>query len=471
MRSPIDKSRRRLIKALTCLPLAPGVSMLASKNTQAMTCSPTGKSLVCIFLAGGADSFNIFVPGSSQGLIDYQNARGELAVDESQLIEINDANLGTFGFNDQMSTMARLYQENRLAVISNTGTLIRPTTKSDYLAQVALPESLFAHNTQQKLWQTGAGIISGSNSYGWGSAIAEHAATCNGSANLSPGFSIAGDSSAWLESENSNYITLNGNNSLELMFGYADYSEWIPRNRLTRIRNSLQSLIGEAEDTRNPQMVRELAHALDNAQDATLGLDRVLRDTPLNQMQYSSTNRLAGQLHMVARLIASRERLGMQQQVFFVRMGGWDTHADQNERMPALFQTLNESINAFQNVIDDIGQSATVTSFTASDFGRTLTSNGNGTDHGWGGHNFVFGDAVDGGRVYGTIPSYSSSDNPDDAGEDDGAFAGRIIPTISVSQYGATIARWMGVSEERLASALPDLQNFSEQDLGFFLDS
>jgi uncharacterized protein (DUF1501 family) len=367
--------------------------------------------------------------------------------------------------------MARLYQENRLAVISNTGTLIRPTTKSDYLAQVALPESLFAHNTQQKLWQTGAGIISGSNSYGWGSAIAEHAATCNGSANLSPGFSIAGDSSAWLESENSNYITLNGNNSLELMFGYADYSEWIPRNRLTRIRNSLQSLIGEAEDTRNPQMVRELAHALDNAQDATLGLDRVLRDTPLNQMQYSSTNRLAGQLHMVARLIASRERLGMQQQVFFVRMGGWDTHADQNERMPALFQTLNESINAFQNVIDDIGQSATVTSFTASDFGRTLTSNGNGTDHGWGGHNFVFGDAVDGGRVYGTIPSYSSSDNPDDAGEDDGAFAGRIIPTISVSQYGATIARWMGVSEERLASALPDLQNFSEQDLGFFLDS
>ncbi|MBX2838439.1 MAG: DUF1501 domain-containing protein [Gammaproteobacteria bacterium] len=468
MRNSINKSRRNLIKALACLPVAPGVSMLSSGSAQAMSCSPAGKSLVCIFLAGGADSFNMFVPGSSQDLLDYQDVRGELAVDEGDLIEVTDPTLGTFGFNQQLDSLARLYQENRLAVVSNTGTLIRPTTKSDFLAQIALPESLFAHNTQQKLWQTGAGIVSGSNAFGWGSAISDHAASCNGNVNLAPGFSIAG-SSSWLDSETSNYITLNGSTNVELMFGYADYSEWIPQSRLNRIRGSLQALIGEAEQSSNPQMVRELAHSLDNAQNATTTLHRILRDTPLSQMEYDGLNRFAGQLHMVARLIAVREQLGMQQQVFFVQMGGWDTHADQNQRLPALFNTFNEGINAFQNVIDDIGQSSTVTAFTASDFGRTLTSNGNGTDHGWGGHNFVFGDAVAGGRVYGTMPSYTDTNNPDDAGDNNGAFAGRIIPTISVSQYGATLARWMGVDESRLAAALPDLNNFSEQDLGFFL--
>ena len=118
-------------------------------------------------------------------------------------------------------------------------------------------------------------------------------------------------------------------------------------------------------------------------------------------------------------------------------------------------------------VLDDIGAADSVTTFTASDFGRTLTSNGNGTDHGWGGHNFVFGNAVDGGRVIGQMPSYSRTNNPDDAGERDGSFAGRIIPQLSVNQYAATLSRWMGVGETELVNALPDLANFAERDLGF----
>jgi uncharacterized protein (DUF1501 family) len=128
---------------------------------------------------------------------------------------------------------------------------------------------------------------------------------------------------------------------------------------------------------------------------------------------------------------------------------------------------LNEAVNAFQSTIDDLNLSQSVTSFTASDFGRTLTSNGNGTDHGWGGHNFVFGGAVDGGRIIGAMPNYSVNDNPDDAGERDGSFAGRLIPKLSVNQYGATLSRWMGVSDSALSAALPDLANFTEQDLGF----
>ena len=158
----------------------------------------------------------------------------------------------------------------------------------------------------------------------------------------------------------------------------------------------------------------------------------------------------------------------MQRQVFFVPMGGWDTHADQLERQPALLDELNGALTLFQGAIDELGLASGVTTFTASDFGRALAGHGSGTDHGWGGHGFVFGGAVDGGRVVGATPSYAARDNPDDAGEDEGSFAGRIIPQISVSQYGATLARWMGVDEAAITGALPDLANFAERDLALF---
>jgi len=157
----------------------------------------------------------------------------------------------------------------------------------------------------------------------------------------------------------------------------------------------------------------------------------------------------------------------MQQQVFFVRMGGWETHAEQNDNLPRLLGEMDDAITAFQATIDDINKSSSTTCFTASDFGRTLTSNGNGTDHGWGGHNFVFGGAVSGGQVVGAIPSYARQDNPDDAIDDNGEFAGRIIPTQSVGQYGATLARWMGVPEQSLTSMFPDLSKFAVKDLSF----
>lgn len=425
----------------------------------------TGKSLVCIFLAGGADSFNMFVPGGA-AYNDYRNTRNELAVAESDLIGISDSAQGAFGFNSLLPAFASLYDQSRLAVVSNTGTLIRPTSRSDYLATNSLPQALFAHNTQQKLWQTGAGIVSGSTSFGWGGAIGDHAANCNGSINIAPAFSIAG-STDWLASANSNYISLNADVAVERMFGYDNISDFIPANRLSSIGRTLDELIAQGETSSNPLMMREIASSIGRATDATAALHTSLRENPLTQMQFDRRNKLATQLHLVARLIASREQLGMQQQVFFVQMGGWDTHSDQNERLPILMSALNEAVNAFQSTIDDLNLSQSVTSFTASDFGRTLTSNGNGTDHGWGGHNFVFGGAVDGGRIIGAMPNYSVNDNPDDAGERDGSFAGRLIPQLSVNQYGATLSRWMGVSDSALSTALPDLANFTEQDLGF----
>ncbi len=466
MKKPnFQKHRRNLLKQLAALPLGAGVSMLGSNDALAMDCS-NSKSLVCLFLAGGADSFNMFVPGSDRAYTDYINSRGPIAIPESGLLNVSDADQGAFGFNSLLPAFRGLYEQDRLAVVSNVGTLIRPTSQSDYLAEQALPESLFAHNTQQKLWQTGAGIVSGASGFGWGGAIASHATSCNGPAAVTPAFSIAG-TSAWLESANSRYISLNADFAVERMFGLDNISDWIPSNRLSRVGRTIEDLIAQGEASGNPAMLRTIADGLDQASIATTALHSALLRNTLPQMQFDSKNKLAKQLHLVARLISAREELGMSRQVFFVLMGGFDTHSDQGEREPVLMRELNDAVLAFQDTIDDIGAANSVTSFTASDFGRTLTSNGNGTDHGWGGHNFVFGGAVDGGRIVGQMPNYSSTNNPDEASERDGTFAGRLIPQISVNQYGATLSRWMGVSEAELSAALPDLQNFATSDLGF----
>jgi len=464
MRHPVDKEKRRLLKTLACLPLTSGVSMLTGNGRAHAAQCDGAKSLVCIFLAGGADSFNMFVPGGSR-YTDYLNSRNDLAATDNDLLPVTDAQQGSFAFHRLLPSMQAFYNEQRLAVVSNTGTLIQPTTKSDYLGTVALPQALFAHNTQQKLWQTGAGIVSGSTAFGWGGAIGVHAKNCNGNIPIAPAFSMGGTTD-WLASANANYVSLNADVAVERMYGYDNVSDWIPASRLSGVGQSLESLIAQGQAAGNTLMSRAIANSVGRASDATASLHAALQENTLPQMRYGGDNKLAKQLHLVARLIASREQLGMQKQVFFVLMGGWDTHSDQLERIPALYSGLNEAISAFQQTIDSLDLANSVTSFTASDFGRTLGSNGNGTDHGWGGHNFVFGGAVNGGRIIGETPSYASSNNPDDAGEEDGSFAGRIIPKISVNQYAATLSRWMGVSEADIQAALPDLQNFAQTDLG-----
>lgn len=380
-RQPANLSRRRLLQQLSALPVAGGLSLPFGRSPARAT-ADTGRSLVCIFLVGGADSLSMIVPGGALHA-DYRAARRELAVPETSLIEVSDAARGAFGFNDRLPSLASLYRQSRLAVVANTGPLIRPTTRADYVAARALPFALFAHLTQQNLWQTGVGIAGGNPSLGLGGAITDAAA---------------------------------------------------------------------------------------------------LRDTPLPPMHYDSRNPLAAQLHQATRLIAARECLGMKRQYLTVRMGGWDTHTDQNERLPPLLDALDDAIGAFQATVDDLGLAASVTGFTASEFGRTLGSIGNGTDHGWGGHHFVFGGTVDGGRIVGQMPGYAMQGACDEAiradsgqgvtvhgdtGQGDSSSAGCLIPSQSVAQYGATLMRWMGIPAPELAQALPELANFPTPDLGF----
>lgn len=430
------------------------------------------KALVCVFLFGGSDSFNLFVPRDQARYNQYARVRGNLAIARGSLVPANDGTQGEFGFHPSLSRLGNLYNQGKLAVISNVGTLVKPTSKDEYLESVAsgdlsmLPQDLFAHDAQQNEWQTAARIAD-NREFGWGGGIASRLERCNGNSTLAPGFSIAG-TNIWQTYGNSTYVRLSETGDLKPMLGYEQVSAGrIPDFAREDAVDRLNEIL-EASRTSSHLLEREAAATIGRSIESSRKLEQAVNanliNTPFNQ-----NNHLAAQMEQVARLIKARGELGMTRQVFFVGLGGWDTHTSQNNRLPALLSDLDDALSSFYTAIDsELGVAESVTTFTASDFGRTLTSNGDGTDHGWGGHYFVMGDSVDGGRIHGRMPSYELG-GPDDSKNPDRNPAGRIIPTLSVNQYGATLTKWMGVSDAELSTIFPDLNNFNQRDVGFMI--
>ncbi len=477
-------SRRQFLRKSLALPAAytasrvGGVSMLnmaaagltgglASNAAMAADCSGGAKSMVCLFLFGGADSFNMFVPIGNSEYDEYRTTRNDLAVAETDLLEVNDAQQGGFGFHRLLDSFQSMYSAGDLAVVSNVGPLLGPTAQADVGNLARLPESLFAHNTQQKLWQNAAGSISGSGAFGWGGAMGVQLAPCNASASV-PAMMSSSGANTWQTSRDGNYIALSPNADIQRMYGYdPGIATWIPEASRLATSNRLQQLLELAAAEGQPSLLKEAAGILQSSKNVSQQLEETFDNFTQLDWQPDFSNKLERQLHLVTRLIEARESLGMDRQLFFVSMGGWDTHSNQNERLPLLMNELNRAVGNFRSALTALNINDSVTTFTASDFGRTLTSNGNGTDHGWGGHNFVFGGAVSGGQVYGTMPSYAKVGNPDDAVDANGEFAGRIIPRQSVGQYGATLARWMGVEEAAMGGIFPDLAQFTTKDIGF----
>ena len=418
------------------------------------------RSLVCIFLEGGADSANIFIPmdNSEQGKSydAYRKARGNLAVSGSNLLGFGD---GKFGFNSGVPGLSTLASEGRLAVIQNVGPLARPMTKADFLAKKSIPQSLFAHDAQQKLWQTARPDLT--SSQGWGGVVSS---AVSRDAEVTPAFSLNG-SNIWQSALEGPYTRLSPTVSIQRLRGY-DASLQASDPRSASIAKVLARSIELAGSSANV-FERDVADLINGSIVTTERLQEATAPSDTDEIMADiDGNRLGMQLRLVARLLKNRENLGMARQMFFVRMGGWDTHGQQADRFPVLLAELDQAVTSFQQAVDELGLSDSVTTFTASDFGRTLTLNGDGTDHGWGGHSFVFGGAVKGG-LYGTFPSYATTNNPDDTGEAGDSFAGRLIPTTAVCQYGATMARWMGLQDSQLDVAFPELQNFEQRDIGF----
>jgi len=419
--APSTMDRRRFLKQAAALSAVGGVTMagLRADPAAAVSCSGADgqRSLVCVFLAGGADSFNMFVPydhpAGDRSWSTYAATRGEMAVPRTDLLPVGN---GHYSFNSLLPAFRDLYEQNDLAVIGNVGPLVQPTVPTDVAQGRGLPESLFAHDAQQKLWQTAAATVGG-NDFGWGGAISQQVAACDARAVVGPSFSAAG-SNVWQNNASENYLRLNPSSPMRRLVGFdPSLRSWLPNS--VGLAVGLDTIL--ADTAQSPlEIERLLGESMRRTISTTEQLESVTLDNDANAVAMGGYggNRLAGQLHLVARLIRAREELGMTRQVFFVRMGGWDTHGNQNGRLPVLMRGLNEALGQFTYAMGPSGLNIadTVTTFTASDFGRTLTSNGDGCDHGWGGHSFVMGGAVQGGQIYGAMPSLASTNNPDDTG-------------------------------------------------------
>ena len=421
------------------------------------------KALVCVFLYGGSDSFSMFLP-ADQGIYEsFAASRSGLAIPQSGMFE--DVLGSGIRFNTLMPGLNALYNTGQLAVVGNVGNLITPVTKADYTnpnAQAPIPNDLFAHNHQQEQWLKGLSSSPASvTGSGWGGRMADLLQHANAGAGLPPSFSVAG-SNYWLPGQQVQPMGLNPNNGLSPLT-YLDNQTGLAGNAARE--TTLDEILNiNSNHPLKQQAARSLSRAKDGAAQlvSTINANNLFADSS-SQDPISSLN---AQLRMVARLIAGQSQLGMRRQIFFVGAGGWDTHDNQTARLNGLLADLDNSLTEFQTTIDELSMSDSVTTFTASDFGRTLTINGDGCDHGWGGHCMVMGGAVNGGQLYGQLPNF------DLGSEDDSGTKGRIIPKLSINQYGAVLAQWMGVTQSDLSTIFPDLENFGsdwQNGLGFMV--
>jgi len=458
--------RRQFLRRATAASVAAGVTMtgLRTSPADAVTCGPLGnRSLVCIFLNGGADGFNMYSPldtsQSGSTWDTYAATRGPMALARGSLLPAGN---GDFGFNPDLPAFAELYNRGDLAVVSNVGPLTGPTTPADVQAGRRLPQSLFAHDAQARLWQTATATVGGA-AQGWGGQIAEAVDGCDNNALVSAAISALG-SSVFLSTANGGALRLTPTQSLRRMGGYdPTQSTWYPSDQRARVASALRTALDAAGSSPS-----ELERLVAGTTEQAIITNAELEDVTSSPIDMARGGDLQAQLRLVAQLINNRERLGMTRQVFFVTMGGWDTHGDQNRRLPVLLRELNAAVGAFQDALGPSGLNVadSVTTFTTTDFGRTLTSNGDGTDHAWGNHAFVIGGSVNGGQHFGEIPSFATVNNPDDVGTGR-AFGGRLVPQFSVGQYGATLARWAGVEDSELNAIFPDLREFDTRDIGF----
>lgn len=416
------------------------------------------RAIVCLFLYGGNDHADTFIPDDDAGYAAYAAARTDIARPRQTILSVDPfdgfAGDGTFGFAPELSRLRNLFDDGDAAVIANIGSLQRPLTKAQFAIRANRPPQLFSHNDQQSFWQAAA--PEGATT-GWGGRIADLLLDGNGSTSTFTCVSLEG-----------NAVMMTGERALQ----YQVSSQSVTTLRTDTMRfDSLNDGLRELMQLEMPgafptSYVDTTRRALDAADELSAAVEQAAQRHDLDPFfdtasDNRSTARLAAQLRMVARLIsAGRTELGLRRQVFFVGLGGFDNHDGLVDRHRPLLSAIDSGLAGFHSAMQAIGAGDEVTSFTASDFGRTLVSNGDGTDHGWGGHHLVVGGSVNGNRVYGAVPTMAD-DGPDDVGR------GRLLPTTSVDQYAATFASWMGAGSSELDAIVPNLSNYSVRDLGF----
>jgi uncharacterized protein (DUF1501 family) len=407
------------------------------------------KALVCVFLFGGNDSNNLLVPVDTTDYNSYAAVRQGLALPQASLLQINPLSGGdgrVFGLHPSATGLQTLFGQQKLAILANVGPLVAPVTRSDYLNHTAaLPPQLFSHSDQAVHWQTS--IPDQPPMTGWGGRVADLLRSLNGAAQISMGMSVGGANTFEVGSVVTPFQVAPGGGIA--LTGYTT-STADPASQA--LRTLLQESLGNLFQSGYRDI---LQLAIGNNQ----LLQSTLATLPPLATQFPATT-LGQQLQTVARLIQARQPLLQQRQIFFCAGGGYDTHGGQLAAQAQLLGELDGALSAFYAATVEMQVASSVTAFTASDFGRTYLSNGSGSDHGWGSHHLIVGGAVQGGRLFGRVPALAVG-GPDDTAD------GRWIPSTSVDEYSATLAKWFGVGAGDMPTVFPNLGRFNNPDLGF----
>ena len=453
-----DQSRRAFLQTTATLGLAgaasPFVTTLAAIGEAAASVATDYKAMVCVFLYGGNDYANTLTPYDQASYDAYARLRPSLAYSRTALaataLTPTTALAGgrQYALAPALAPLLPVFDSGKLAIMLNVGTLAQPTTKAQYSARsVALPPKLFSHNDQQSYWQSSSpeGAFSG-----WGGRIGDLMQSGNGTSLLTcinaagNAVFLAGKTAFNYSVSTNGPIALSGNTSL---FGSATGS------------TALKSLMtGSRANIFENEHARVSKRSLDTGAQVT----GALAAAPAFTTVYPTGNSLADQLKVVARMISVSNELGAKRQVFFVSLGGFDLHDNLVAQQPLLLDRVARAMKAFYDHTVELGVADKVTTFTGSDFGRTLVPNTDGSDHGWGSMHFVMGGAVRGQRFYGTPPVIADN-GPDDVGQ------GRLLPGIAVDQYASTLATWFGVSNSDMTTVLPNIGSYnpSSWNLGF----
>jgi uncharacterized protein (DUF1501 family) len=450
----IDASRREFLRRQTAL-AGLGVAAPWALNLAAMTAASAQsagddyRALVCIFQAGANDCHNTVVPLDDATYRAYADIRTSIALPQAELAatEVAPLNAWTGGrrmaLHPALAPLKTLFDDGRVALAMNVGTMAGPISKADYDAGRGKPPKLFSHNDQQATWQSG-----GTDSpTGWGGRAADLMLQGNGAAGLFTAITTGGG--LFLTGADATAYQVGSNGSTEVARVFGSDAATAAIKRLMQRASS-----HDFEETHAAVARQSVAADLKVRAAIGGGTTLVFPDTGLGN-----------QLKIVARLIAARADLGFtgtgpRRQVFFVSLGGWDMHNNLIANHPGRLGEVADAMKAFYDATVSLGLADKVTTFTASDFGRTLSNNGDGSDHGWGGYHFVMGNAVDGKRWFGQLPAMAVN-GPHDVG------GGRLLPAIAVDQYAATLAAWFGVEASRMAEVIPRIGLYDRADLGF----
>jgi len=461
----IDSSRRAFLQRASALSLAgtaaPWALSLAAMGEAAAAGAPADyKALVCVFLYGGNDYGNTLIPVDAASYAAYAGMRPTLAYSLASLapttlapaIIASDGSSRMYAIAPELAPLLPIFTAGKMGVMLNVGTLIQPTTKLQYTnGSVPLPPKLFSHNDQQSFWQSQAPEGAAS---GWGGRMGDLFVAGNGTATFTC-VNVSG-----------NAVFLSGNTAVQyqvstsgpVAFSGLPFTGTQALFGSTACSTALQNLVTAP---RTHLFENEYTRVAARSIAAGGVLNAALSVAPPIATPFPTGNPLADQLKFVARMISTASTTSTKRQVFFVALNGFDTHDGLATIHPPLLTNVAGALDAFYNATVELGVANQVTTFTASDFGRTLTAD-DGSDHGWGSMHFMLGGAVNGGRFYGTAPVVANG-GPDDVGQ------GRLLPSTAVDQYAATLGKWFGISDTDLLTVLPNLGNYnlSQRNLGF----